>query len=122
MEQTKNVDCVWGCYCAQGYLRNNYNGRCIPEGECRSNKVIDIAPQIPGIFYSTKHLGIFRPQQQYGGCVGSSCGCSGPSCGGHHECSGPSCRNGQPIHIHNHNEAYTGGYGKFISFLIRDEN
>lgn len=53
---TKHVDCVWGCFCAQGYLRNNYNGRCVLEDDCRDNKAVDFAPQIPGLF---KHLGLF---------------------------------------------------------------
>lgn len=52
---TKNVDCVWGCFCAQGYLRNNYNGKCVLEDECRDNRAVDFAPQIPGLF---KHLGL----------------------------------------------------------------
>lgn len=55
---TKHVECVWGCFCAQGYLRNNYNGKCVPEPECRSNKIVDISPQIPGLF---KHLGHGSP-------------------------------------------------------------
>lgn len=53
---TKHIDCVWGCFCAQGYLRNNYNGRCVLEDDCRDNKAVDFAPQIPGLF---KHLGLF---------------------------------------------------------------
>lgn len=53
MELTRYVDCVWGCYCAQGYLRNNYNGKCVVESECRNTKSVDISPQIPGLF---KHV------------------------------------------------------------------
>lgn len=47
---TRHVDCVWGCFCAQGYLRNNGNGKCVPESECRSSKIVDVSPQIPGLF------------------------------------------------------------------------
>lgn len=53
VELTKRVECVWGCFCAQGFLRNNYNGKCVPEQECRNTKSIDISPQIPGLF---KHI------------------------------------------------------------------
>lgn len=51
---TRQVECVWGCFCAIGYLRNNYNGKCVPESECRSNKIVEVSPQIPGLF---KHFG-----------------------------------------------------------------
>lgn len=47
---THGVECIWGCYCATGYLRNNYNGKCIPEGLCRENKIVDVSPQAPGLF------------------------------------------------------------------------
>lgn len=53
LELTRHVDCVWGCYCAQGYLRNNYNGKCVAENECRNTKFIEISPQIPGLY---KHI------------------------------------------------------------------
>lgn len=53
LELTRHVNCVWGCYCAQGHLRNNYNGKCVSENECRNTKFIDISPQIPGLF---KHI------------------------------------------------------------------
>lgn len=53
VQLTKHVECVWGCFCAQGYLRDNYNGKCVPEQECRNTKSIDISPQIPGLF---KHI------------------------------------------------------------------
>lgn len=53
LELTRHVDCVWGCYCAQGYLRNNYNGKCVSENECRNTKFIEISPQIPGLFKHT---------------------------------------------------------------------
>lgn len=55
---TKSVDCVWGCYCAPGYLRSSYNGKCVLEDDCRDNKAVDFAPQIPGLF---KHLGLLDP-------------------------------------------------------------
>lgn len=70
-ELTKHVHCVWGCFCAQGYLRNNYNGKCVPENECRNTKTVEISPQIPGQF---KHVVSCRPR----GCPGSSvCGPKG---------------------------------------------
>lgn len=53
VQLTKHVECVWGCFCAQGYLRNNYDGKCVPEQECRNTNPIDISPQIPGLF---KHI------------------------------------------------------------------
>lgn len=48
IELTKHVDCVLGCFCAQGYFRNNYNGKCVPESECRNTDTVDISPHIPG--------------------------------------------------------------------------
>lgn len=77
LELTRHVKCVWGCYCAQGYLRNNYNGKCVSENECRNTKFIDISPQIPGLF---KH--IHPPIES--GCDSNGCGHvdhSGEGCG-----------------------------------------
>lgn len=78
VELTKRVECVWGCFCAQGYLRNNFNGKCVPEQECRNTKSVDISPQIPGLF---KHIvgcgskGCESTKQHDTGC--GSKGCNG---------------------------------------------
>lgn len=61
VELTRHIECIFGCFCAQGYLRNNDNGKCVPEKECQDTKSIDISPQIPGLF---NHLV---------GCVNGSC-------------------------------------------------
>lgn len=66
LEQTRHIDCVWGCYCPQGYLRNNFNGKCVPENECRNTKSIEISPQIPGLF---KHV----PPTTENGCDSNGC-------------------------------------------------
>lgn len=55
---TKNIDCVWGCYCAQGYVRSNSNGECILEDECRDYKSVEFVPQSSGML---KRL---KPHQQ----------------------------------------------------------
>lgn len=52
---TKNVDCVWGCYCAKGYVRSNYNGKCVLEEECHDNKAVEFAPHVPGKFRRLSH-------------------------------------------------------------------
>lgn len=72
---TRHVDCIWGCYCAQGYLRNNYNGKCVPENECRNTKSVDISPQIPGLF---KHI----------------YGCPSGGCGNTNNCGSGGCNSG----------------------------
>lgn len=99
-ELTKHVECVWGCFCAQGYLRNNYNGKCVPEQECRNTKSVDISPQIPGQF---KHIT---------GCGSNGChhgvsnnGCGPKGCGGSHhsssseenECGPTGCESGKVV-------------------------
>lgn len=84
IEQTRHIGCVLGCFCAQGYLRDNYNGKCVPEQECQNNKSVDISPQIPGLF---KHLiGCGS-----GGCDGDGCGPNG--CGSQNgtECETKRC-------------------------------
>lgn len=70
LDLTRHVDCVWGCYCATGYLRNNYNGKCVSENECRNTKSVDILPQIPGLFKHIIHS-----------CTGSGCHNTGNNCG-----------------------------------------
>lgn len=80
-ELTRHVDCVWGCFCAKGYLRNNHNGKCIPESECRSSKSVEISPQIPGLF---KHVPSCRPP----GCVTHGNGCGPTGCAPQHHASG----------------------------------
>lgn len=87
LELTRHVACVWGCYCPQGYLRNNYNGKCISENECRNTKFIDISPQIPGLY---KHIHPSPPPNvgcDSNGCIyidqsGDGCGPQGCSSGG----------------------------------------
>lgn len=92
---TKHVECVWNCFCANGYLRNNYNGKCVPESECRSNKIVEVSPQIPGLFKHfghgagpvIYHAGQYGPGHGYGSSYGNSYGSSysqgGHSQGGH---------------------------------------
>lgn len=103
------MDCVWGCYCSKGYLRNSYNGKCVAEGSCRNNKIVDVSPQIPGLFMS-RHL---HKPQPIAPCFGPQCGCHGPSCGGAcygstcGSCYGSNCHGKPPsIDIYNNDEAY----------------
>lgn len=104
-ERTKNLDCVWGCYCQNGYLQND-DGQCVPLAYCNRRQNVEIAPQISNVF-AFRHL--FRPPYPYNG------GCNGPSCGG---CNGGGCGGnpGHNIEIYNHNVAGTGG--TYISFLL----
>lgn len=75
VEQTKNLDCIWGCSCANGYVRKNDNGQCIPESDCLSRPIkenIDDSTRILGLD-SERHL--FRPSNSphYESCFGPSC-------------------------------------------------
>lgn len=98
IDKTKDLDCIWGCYCEKGYLRNNDNGQCIPESDCRNsrtNKNIHTSRQLLGV-HPVKHL--FRPP------FASNFGiCFGFNCGGGYSSRPPN------IAIHNHNVADTGG-------------
>lgn len=100
--QLFQVDCVWGCFCAKGYLRNNYNGKCVPEGECRNTKAVDVSPQIPGLF---KHLGILGNVFGGGGsnCHGSNCASNYPN---YHQNYVPS----YPCHGNNCGTSYQNYY------------
>lgn len=60
---TRNIDCVWGCYCAQGYVRSNSNGKCILEDECRDNNAVEFALQSPGMFKRLSLYATQKPQQ-----------------------------------------------------------
>lgn len=61
LEKTNAVACVWGCYCPKGYLRDNSNGRCVPESKCRRIKLIDISEQTPIHVQTSRRLK--RPNQ-----------------------------------------------------------
>lgn len=112
-DECEKTDCIEGCFCKDGFVR--YEDKCIPVSECpstyksvRSNKAIDVATESSSPL--VKHFGLFmRP----GGCGPSGCGgftnCGPSGCGGGSTSCGP---NGCGIHIHNHNEAITGGGGK----------
>lgn len=80
LELTRHVDCVWGCFCAQGYLRNNHNGKCVPDYECRASKSVEVSPQIPGLF---KHVQI--QSCGHGGCGTPVSGCGSKGCGTQHQ-------------------------------------
>lgn len=75
IEETKNLDCIWGCSCATGYIRKNDNGQCVPESDCLSiptDENIDDSSRILGA-NPERHL--FRPSNnpQYDSCFGPSC-------------------------------------------------
>lgn len=96
IDLTRHIDCVWGCFCAQGYLRNNYNGKCVPENECRNTKSIDISPQIPGLF-KIHPIGCGN-----GGC-GNTDPCGPKGCGNIDPCGPKGCGSGYEGNTNLHN-------------------
>lgn len=75
-ERTEDLDCVWGCHCPKGYLRNN-NGQCVPWANCNNVQNVQVPPQIITNVFPFRHL--FRPPYSNGG---GCCGCNGGGCGG----------------------------------------
>lgn len=41
IKATKPMPCVWGCFCSQGTVRNNINGKCVNKDTCFQNIVED---------------------------------------------------------------------------------
>lgn len=74
-EETKNLDCIWGCSCAKGYVLKSDDGQCVPESDCISsptNEDIGDTTRLLGE-NSVRHL--FRPSNNphYESCFGPSC-------------------------------------------------
>lgn len=74
-EETKNLDCIWGCSCATGYIRKNDSGQCVPESDCLSSPTDENIGDSTRILGANSERHLFRPSNNphYESCFGPIC-------------------------------------------------
>lgn len=73
IEETKNLDCDWGCSCAEGYVRKSENGQCVPDSDCRGSQTNENIDDSSRVLDSNSERLLSRPGNSNPHCFGPGC-------------------------------------------------